>query len=115
MNLDMYYQILMLFGMLFLSVTIFFCLYRAIKGPRLTDRVVAVNMIGVKTILLIVMVAVYIGEGYLIDIAMVYALLSFLAVVIFAKFVLQFKLNKTTHSRSRRNSKKVVNKTDGTH
>ena len=85
---------LLLSGMLFLAITIFFCLYFAVRGPKLTDRIVATNMIGVKTILLIVMVGIYVGEGYLVDVALVYALLSFLAVIVFTRFMLQFKLNK---------------------
>lgn len=95
-------QLLLLIGMLFLSVTVFCCLVRAVKGPKLTDRIVAVNMIGVKTMLLIVMVGIYIGEGYLVDVALVYALLSFLAVVVFTRFVLQFKLNKLKSRRQRK-------------
>lgn len=100
-------QMLLLFGMIFLSVTIFFCLLRAVLGPRLTDRVIAVNMINVKTIVLIVMVAIYIGEGYLMDIALVYALLSFLAVIVLARFVLQFKQGKLSTKKGRRAVQKL--------
>ena len=85
---------LMLISMLFLSVTICFCLFFAVRGPKLTDRIIATNMIGVKSILLIVLVSVYISEGNLVDVALVYALLSFLAVIVFTRFMLQFKLNK---------------------
>jgi len=81
-------------GMIFLSITIFFCLIFAVRGPKLTDRIIATNMIAIKTILLVVLVGIYVGEGYLVDVAFVYALLSFLATVIFTKFMLQFKLNK---------------------
>ena len=91
---DQAVRYLLLGGMMFLSVTILFCFVFVVRGPRLTDRIIATNMIGVKTILLIVMVAVYIGEGYLVDVALVYGLLSFLAVVVFTRFMFQFKLNK---------------------
>jgi len=85
---------LILISMLFLSITICFCLFFAVRGPKLTDRIVATNMIGVKSILLIILVSVYVGEGYLVDVTLVYALLSFLAVIVFTRFMLQFKLNK---------------------
>lgn len=101
-NYDQAVHVLLLAGMLFLSVTVFACLVRAVMGPKLTDRIVAVNMIGVKTMLLIVLVGVYIGEGYLVDVALVYALLSFLAVVVFTRFVLQFKLNKLKQRKQRK-------------
>lgn len=87
---------------MFLSVTIFFCLIRAILGPKLTDRIVAINVIGVKTIILITLVGIQIGESYLVDVAMVYALLSFLAVVVLTRFVLQFKLNKMKSRKAKK-------------
>lgn len=101
-NYDSAVHVLMLGGMLFLGITAFICLIRAVIGPKLTDRLVAVNMIGVKIMLLIVLVAVYIGEGYLVDVALVYALLSFLAVVVFSRFVLQFKINKLKQRKQRK-------------
>jgi len=78
-------------GMIFLSITIFFCLVFAVRGPKLADKIIAINMIGIKAILLVVIVGIYIGEEYLVDVAMVYALLNFLATVVLTKFMLQFK------------------------
>jgi multicomponent Na+:H+ antiporter subunit F len=86
---------LLIIGMSFLAITIFFCLFFTVRGPRLTDKIIGTNMIGVKTIILIIMVGVYIGEGYLIDIAMVFALISFLATIIFTRLILQFMFNKS--------------------
>ncbi|MEG1875283.1 MAG: monovalent cation/H+ antiporter complex subunit F [Angelakisella sp.] len=68
--------------MLTLAVTVSLCLIKAIIGPRLIDRLIAGNMIGVKTISVIAMLAVYLEEWYLLDICLVYALISFLAVVV---------------------------------
>ena len=81
-------------GILFLAITMLICLIRAVRGPKLADRVVATNMICVKTILLIVMVAIYIGEDFLVDVALVYSLLSFLAVVVLTRFMLKVKTRK---------------------
>ena len=92
-----YLEVIRLFlhiGIVFLAVTMIICLVRAVRGPKLADRIVATNMICVKTILLIVMVAVYISEGFLVDVALVYSLLSFLAVVVLTRFMLQVKTNK---------------------
>ena len=92
--------VLLLIAMSFLAITIFFCLFFAVRGPRLTDKIIATNMIGVKTIILIVMVGVYLGEGYLVDVAMVFALISFLATIVFTRLILQFMFNKSkTYSR----------------
>ena len=68
-----------------LGVLLFLCLLRAILGPRIADRVVGINMIGTIIILMIAILALMLGEGYLVDIAIIYAMLSFLAVVVLAK------------------------------
>lgn len=65
-----------------LAVAIIFCLLRGILGPRFTDRIIAMNLIGTKTIILICVISVLIGEHYLVDVALIYSLISFLAVVV---------------------------------
>lgn len=60
------------------------CLLRAIIGPRLADRVVAVNMIGTMVIAAIALLSVM-TEGYLADICLIYAMISFLAVIVLTK------------------------------
>ena len=68
-----------------LSVLVFFCLIRAIRGPEISDRVVCVNMIGTLVIIIIAILTVMMGEAWLADIAAVYAMISFLAVVVLTK------------------------------
>ena len=68
-----------------LGVLLFLCLLRSILGPRIADRVVGINMIGTIVIMMIVILSLMLGEGYLVDIAIIYAMLSFLAVVVLAK------------------------------
>ncbi|MCQ4937160.1 MULTISPECIES: monovalent cation/H+ antiporter complex subunit F [Anaerotignum] len=60
---------------------------RAIIGPRFTDRIVAINMIGTMTTAIICILSVYLKEICLIDVSLVYTLLSFLAVVIICHVV----------------------------
>ena len=81
-------NIVLIVAMMFLSVTIFFCLVRAVLGPRMTDRLVAVNMISIKGIILILLLGQYLHDNQFMDIAMVYVLLSFLAVVCLARNLL---------------------------
>lgn len=78
---------LLTFAILFLSVTIFLCMYRAVKGPSAADRLVAINVVGTKTIILILMVSFIIHETYFIDVALVYALISFIASIVISKFI----------------------------
>ncbi len=60
-------------------------LLRAIRGPRIADRIVAVNMMGSITIVMIVILSQLLGENYLVDISLIYAMVSFLAVVVISK------------------------------
>ena len=87
-------EYLLICGMSFLALTIFFCLFFAVRGPRLTDKIIATNMIAVKTIILVVLVALYINEGYIIDIAMLFALICFLCTFVFTRLILQFIYSK---------------------
>ena len=79
------YNLLFTVVLAVLGVLLFLCLLRAILGPRIADRVVGINMIGTIVIMMIVILSLMLGEGYLVDIAIIYAMLSFLAVVVLAK------------------------------
>lgn len=68
-----------------LAIMLLFCLIRAIIGPRIADRLVAVNMTGTMVMVIIATLAVVLNEGYLVDICLIYALISFLAVVVLTK------------------------------
>lgn len=78
---------LLIFASLFLSLTIFMCIFRAIKGPTATDRLVSINVIGTKTIILILMISFILKETYFVDVALVYALISFIASIVISKFI----------------------------
>lgn len=68
-----------------LAIMIGFCLIRAVIGPRIADRLIAVNMMGTIIMCIIVILGVVMNEGYLADIALIYAMISFLAVVVLTK------------------------------
>ena len=79
------YETLFTITLSILGVLLFPCLLRAIRGPRIADRVVGINMIGTIIIMMIGILALMLEEGYLVDIAIIYAMLSFLAVVVLVK------------------------------
>ncbi|WP_053954922.1 monovalent cation/H+ antiporter complex subunit F [Inediibacterium massiliense] len=78
---------LLIFASLILSVTIILCMIRAIKGPEASDRLVAINVIGTKTIILISMISFILKETYFIDVVLVYALISFIGSVVISHFI----------------------------
>ncbi|WP_051541738.1 monovalent cation/H+ antiporter complex subunit F [Clostridium lundense] len=78
---------ILIFSIMFLSVTIIACMYRALKGPSAADRLIAINVIGNKTIILILIVSLILHESYFIDVALVYALISFIASIVIANYI----------------------------
>ena len=68
-----------------LILFMFLVLIRAIKGPEITDRIVASNMLGTLTIMAICLLAFRLDKSYLLDVALIYAMISFLAVVVLTK------------------------------
>ena len=69
-----------------LLVTMALALTRAIKGPSVYDRVLAVNMVGTKTVLLLSVVTFILGRPSFLDIALVYALINFIGVMAVLEF-----------------------------
>ena len=67
------------------GILLMLCLIRSIIGPKVADRLVAVNMVGTNTICIIGVLAYRLGESYLADIGLIYAMVSFLAVVLLTK------------------------------
>lgn len=68
-----------------LALMLVLCLIRAVIGPRLADRLVAVNMMGTMVMVSIGLLAVLKDQSYLVDICLIYAMISFLAVVVLTK------------------------------
>jgi len=64
-------------------------LYRVWKGPTMQDRVIAVNLIGSNTVVVIALLAAALGEPGFLDIALVYALLNFLMSIAISKFTVE--------------------------
>ena len=68
-----------------LALLTILCLIRAVKGPTIADRLVAVNMMGTIVMVIIAILALLVKEDYLVDICLIYAMISFLAVVVLTK------------------------------
>lgn len=61
-------------------------LVRAFLGPTVYDRLLAVNMFGTKTVLIIAVLGYLDGRPEFLDIALVYALINFIGVVAALRF-----------------------------
>ncbi|MBU2971616.1 cation:proton antiporter [Pseudoalteromonas sp. C2R02] len=62
-------------------VAMILAIIRGIAGPTLYDRILAVNMFGTKTVLLIALLGFVMGRPEFLDIAIVYALINFISVI----------------------------------
>lgn len=62
---------------------------RIVLGPTTPDRVIAVNVLGTTTVVVIALLAAAVGESGFLDVALVYALLNFLLSIGLAKFSIE--------------------------
>jgi multicomponent Na+:H+ antiporter subunit F len=69
-----------------LLVTMAMALLRAFVGPTVYDRLLAVNMFGTKTVLLIAVLGFLSGRPEFLDIALVYALINFIGTIAVLKY-----------------------------
>ena len=71
--------------MLLTALFIMVAILRSFLGPKMADRIIAVNMIGTFTISIIAILTIFLEEDYLADICLIYAMISFLSVVLLSK------------------------------
>jgi len=72
---------------LFLSLLMILSLYRAIFGPTVLDRLIGVNAIGSKTVVLLILIGlIYQRVDMFVDIALAYAMLNFIAVLAASRY-----------------------------
>ncbi len=78
-------------------ITMILALARALMGPTVYDRVLAVNMFGTKTVLFLSVVAFLYGRRDFLDLALAYALINFIGILA----VLQFFENRERRGAGR--------------
>lgn len=72
---------------IFMLANSFACLWRASVGPTVVDRILAINIIGTKTLVVLVLLALVFGTRMLLDVALVYGLLNFVVTVTASRFL----------------------------
>ena len=91
MTVEQAYQTLFGGALIILLVLIGAMCIRSIIGPRSTDRIMSVNMLGTMTICSIAILSLILDEGYLADVALIYAMISFVAVLMMASMFVPSK------------------------
>lgn len=82
-------------------VTMGLALLRAILGPSVYDRVLAVNMFGTKTVLLLAVIAFLYGRPDFLDLALAYALINFIGVLAVLEFFRDRVVRRRTNEQGR--------------
>ncbi len=70
-----------------LLVVMFVALIRALSGPKIYDRVLAINMFGTKTVLFIAVYGFLTERPDFLDLSIFYALINFIGVIAVLKFI----------------------------
>jgi len=70
------------------------CLYRIANGPTASDRMVAIDILGTVVVGFVAIITAVSGKAYLLDIAMVWALVSFAGTLALAKYLVGKRLNE---------------------
>lgn len=83
--LELAYDALLKGALFVLAVLVICSMIRSVLGPKISDRIIAVNMTGTLIIVMIAVLSVFLDENYLVDICLIYAMISFLGVVVLCK------------------------------
>ena len=75
------------FAALILAVLVLVSMIRLFLGPSITDRVVAVDAINTMTVAIMILLGVYYKQIIFIDVALIYALISFVSTLYIAKYL----------------------------
>lgn len=70
-----------------LSIAVLLAFMRVARGPTLPDRVVAFDLIGLLSVGIIALCSIATGQAFLLDVAIVLALVAFLGTVSLARYL----------------------------
>lgn len=92
--LEQAYTILYTSALVLLAVALIVALIRAIRGPRTADRLMGINMAGTLTILSVLLLSRLLKQDWLLDVALIYAMISFIAVVVLTRIFVTVHMEK---------------------
>ena len=100
MYVERAYHYLLLGALIWFAVLIGLMLIRSIIGPRITDRILSINMIGTMVICCIAILSQLLNESYLLDVALIYAMISLVTVLILATVYISVKKKRGKYAGS---------------
>ena len=94
MELERAYGLLYTVGLILLGLALLASLVRAIRGPRTADRVMGVNMMGSLTIMALILLSRLLDQDWLLDVALIYAMISFISLVVLTRIFVTVYLER---------------------
>ncbi|MEW4368408.1 Na(+)/H(+) antiporter subunit F1 [Paenibacillus kandeliae] len=80
-------QTALLITLILLSLAIAGCMYRVLKGPSMTDRITALDTIGVNLIAMIAVLSMMLDTQAYLEVMLLVGILAFIGTVAFAKYI----------------------------
>lgn len=80
-------QTLLLIVLIILSLAMLMCLYRVIKGPSSSDRVIALDSIGINLISITAVVSIMLRTDAYVEVILLIGILTFIGTIAFSKFI----------------------------
>lgn len=74
-------------GLLLYSISTFLYLYRILKGPTTSDKVIALDSIGMNLVAIVALLSMFYQTNAYLDVILLIALLAFIGTVSFSKFI----------------------------
>ena len=94
MQTEVIFNTILIISMVILALLILVAIIRSAIGPATSDRIISINMIGTIVMVLIAILTIYMKEDYLADVGLIYAMISFVAVVVLTKVYTGIHLSK---------------------
>lgn len=88
MDVRQAYELLYTFALIVIAALLCVMLFRSVKGPGVTDRLLSINMVGTLVIAGIVILSRLLEESWLLDVALIYTMISLVSVLILARVLI---------------------------
>ena len=85
MTIEEAYRALYSVALIVITILLLVMLIRSVRGPQITDRLLSINMIGTLVIAGIVILSKMLRESWLLDVALIYTMISLVSVLILAR------------------------------
>ena len=102
MSVEQAYHVLYIGIILAFLILAGLTMIRSVRGPRITDRIMSVNVIGTLVISTIAILTFMLKEDYLLDVALIYAMISFISVLMLAAIYIPRDARDRADNRGRR-------------